>query len=388
LESQRIGAVGIYGHSYLISSDPAPWAIDSFNVTIDPTSIQSSATTPADPFLSLNLSAANCLHEFMFSVTPSTDCMGWEYNTSFNSQAPWKKNFEGSCVRRRLWFRTIIAGSNLNRCRQELQEWVKVSSLNGQQYIRVGNLLQRNSTVDKWRKGVVRLNDSSLTVSGPEMFFSDFELPLSSLDIVITDPSQDTPGVFCFGLRFRSKSGKNLGMKVMLGASTELEREQWVCTIAQQIAKANPCFWRLSFGPPVSEAIVMQGDLQKQGHFMPNWKTRRFELRIDGTLSYFDERNLKGRIKLREGTVVTHGGEHGPNTIVIQKPDGYRLTLFSPDKDLCDRWVNKMTQVIEVNAVHYAGPRPISLFVRSPPHPGEVNDILLLLTTYNCLFLT
>lgn len=350
LECQRsAGGYESFSSIHLKSTDPFVWSIaHSDHCFIDPTGPGVSQLYNAHHVLYSNPCGADSLHEFIFSLYPNKDANGWEYNTDFFVSKPWSSDYSPNMlVRRRLWFRTITPPKLLYPYRSIFSRYVQ---LHPRGEIKKGEI--QYYFRKKWNYGLMILTDQNLFVYSlenenvPEMEFKlegteivaisretnsaslvDEFLPrthsitsVTSLLSALTDNSK----LFLFTLNQIGIRGKDMGAAALFNASSSEDLEDWLCAITHQTALVHPIFWPIRFGPPLVDTLILEGDLWKKGNIIPNWTVRRFELRQDGTLAYYRNQDLRGKIRLR-GCLVREGLDD--TTIEINKNNGQSFVM-------------------------------------------------------------
>ena len=105
--------------------------------------------------------------------------------------------------------------------------------------------------------------------------------------------------------------------------------------------------------------VLMEGILEKRGHWNPAWKSRYFVLESNGRLSYFmskDDKilasNAKGIIPIDNKSKITCEGQgrDGRNIIKIQVPGkvksaGRTFVLSSSCRAICDQWLHHLSEL-------------------------------------------
>jgi hypothetical protein len=385
LECQRsAGGFESFSSLHLKSSDPYVWSIAHPNhCFIDPTTPAITQLYNAHHVLYSNPHGASCLHEFIFTLYPNKDSNGWEYNSDFYLPQLWSPDYTPSTVvRRRLWFRTILPSQSfLYPYRALLCRYVEIHPRGNE--IKKGEIQFYHRK--RWNHGLLILTSSSLFVYTLENEnVPELEYKLQGTEVVAisrtTNPhtsatatgatiSSSSPSVsgsgngnssrtlteetfprtqslvlssssssslslspltntnsklFLFTLNQIGSRGKDLGSVGLFNASSSEDLEDWLCAITHQTALVHPIFWPIRFGPPLVDTLILEGDLWKKGNFIPNWTLRRFELRQDGTLSYFRGRELRGKMRLR-GCLVREGIDD--TTIEINKNNGQSFVM-------------------------------------------------------------
>jgi hypothetical protein len=156
---------------------------------------------------------------------------------------------------------------------------------------------------------------------------------------VISDFDADdaTGHTFRFGLRMINQvQEKTQEMRCILNARSRAEQYEWVTILSRQVSQVNLSFWNLTFGPPIHNAILIQGNMWKEGTL--RWQFRKFELHGDGVLSYWKENILKGKIKLSHCTVESTETSY-PFSFKIKKKNGYSLVLRTSDEATKVQWI-------------------------------------------------
>jgi hypothetical protein len=356
LECQRsAGGFESFSSIHLKSTDPFVWSIaHPDHCFLDPTSPSISQLHNAHHILYSNTHGANSLHEFIFTLYPNKDANGWEYHQDFYLQTPWSADYSPHMfVRRRLWFRTITPSQLLYPYRSIFTRYVEIHP-RGE--IKKGEI--QYYARKKWSYGLMILTDRNLFVYSLENEnVPELEYKLHGTEVVAISRStskgsigsgsvsleenfprtqsltsatsflsilNDNSKLFLFTLNQIGNRGKDLGSIGLFNASSSEDLEDWLCAITHQTALIHPIFWPISFGPPLVDTLILEGDLWKKGNFIPNWTIRRFELRQDGTLSYFKGQELRGKIRLR-GCLVREGLDD--TTIEINKNNGQSFVM-------------------------------------------------------------
>lgn len=396
-----------YSELHLLSTDPSQWSIVSPNIypyasiaSINPCTVPPTNLTDAYPFLYANPNGRNSLHEFIFTYYPNKDSQGWEYNIDFHSNTPWSSSHHPRCcVRRRLWFRTLVPINLLPKCRQLLSNYINLHPRG----LCFQGILQRISFYRKrWTQGIARLSNSTFSLELQNNYQKNYNFSLLNIEVkpldsihdlekYLSSSSSSSPASSNFKLsdwheitgssststntstRTSSTNGSNYntrsmdsnlsnitrtnlfclcslnssgqytGIQVILNALSPLDRIQWITLLSHQIALYNLSFWSLYYSPPIVDTIVYQGELMKLGHIVRNWKLRRFELTQRGILSYYHGKDLRGRIRLRGCQIDWNNGINGiRNEIKITKLNGYQLILRGETANDILPWMNEL----------------------------------------------
>ena len=276
LECQRVEEGGFSGHHLRAPGmhDPPNWCIGARDsCLIDPTDIPVGELYDGLHLIESNPHSSNCLTEFIFTVHPDRDCMGWQYNTSFHTLDPWSSQLQpDSRVRRRLWFRSIVPNKTLYSCRRALRDYI---DLHPRGTIKQGHLQRQSHYRKRWCDGMASLSDRTLSIHLQNNYQSRVEYTLVGCEVIAEISPEELGGSACgegegnmdlqhpflFGLRVVGSGGKDHGLQCVLNAKSAEQREEWVAALAHQVALVNPFFWPLPFGPPIAHSVVIQGDM-------------------------------------------------------------------------------------------------------------------------------
>jgi hypothetical protein len=261
--------------------DPPQWCVGApDSCLVDPSDVPVTELYDGLHLIETNPHGSDCLTEFMFTVYPNRDPSGWQYNTSFQAQTPWSQSIlPGYGVRRRVWFRSIVPNKQLYLCRRALQEYIE---LHPRGVVKTGMLHRLSHFRKRWTAGIATLTDRALVLRLQHNYQSEVQYTLEGCEVVghlaaeeltaaLASPASslgatETPLIpnehpFLFGLRLIGAEGKDGGLQCVLGASSREQREEWVLALTHQVALVNPFFWALSFGPPIADSVIIQGDM-------------------------------------------------------------------------------------------------------------------------------
>ena len=340
LESQRRSETGTpFRSSELTALDPATWTSGTLeNLTEDPTTVP---TENLQEVFTSELNHTNgwtALHEFLFTVHPDKDEEGWEYNKSFSEQFSGEWHTHPSnvdLVRRRLWIRPCVRDEQLNMCRDRLQRYI---AAHPRGIIKEGRIQRQSHFRKRWCDGTAVLTDTKLEITLENNYQGVVIYDLVGCEVVSEFDTDDSTGhSFRFGLRMINQvQEETQEMRCILNARSKEEQLEWVTVLSRQVSQVNLFFWNLTFGPPIHNEILIQGNMWKQGSL--RWQFRRFELHGDGVLSYWKDNILKGKIKLSNCTVEqTETGY--PFSFMVKKKNGYCLVLRTSDEKTKIKWI-------------------------------------------------
>lgn len=369
LESERYQD---YFHSRnLLSSDPPHWSCgpDGYLLT-DPRNFRLQDLQEVTLSSFDRSDGWEVLHEFVFTLYPNKDSMGWEYNQNFSLADGWSDHpTPESAVRRRLWIRTCVRNNDLYLARMKLQEYLK-SHPRG--ICKVGKIVRQSLIRNRWTNGSAVLTDKSLDLALENNYRSSYSFPLEGCEVVslLYDEIENSyrgeqwhksssSGAqfnvqshinsdyrYQFALRKLTASGGDLGLLCILCVSSQEEKDSWIAALGHQCALVNLIFWPFSFGPPIVDQVLAKGELWKKGHLVPTWKYRTFELRQNGTLAYFKGSELKGKIRLRGCSLQDEKTNDDEFTFSLRKKSGYTLSLRATDSQTKKLWKEAITSYI------------------------------------------
>eukprot|EP00602_Paraphysomonas_sp_CaronLab_P010735 CAMPEP_0185039326 /NCGR_PEP_ID=MMETSP1103-20130426/36076_1 /TAXON_ID=36769 /ORGANISM="Paraphysomonas bandaiensis, Strain Caron Lab Isolate" /LENGTH=639 /DNA_ID=CAMNT_0027578173 /DNA_START=377 /DNA_END=2296 /DNA_ORIENTATION=- len=338
-----------YSSTHLLSHDPPIWSAGTANLTSDPRTfpVQELQEVIATVFNRAN--GWDTLHEFIFTLYPNKDEMGWEYNQDFDQRESWTSApSRVSCVRRRIWMRTCVRDSKLYECRQALREYID----NHPRGICRSGAVERQSKYRKrWTEGLAVLTDTHLEITLDNNYQSRVVHSLRGCEAVVIEGESTGALVveqrkYRFGLRQLGPGGKDEGVVCVLNARSIRDRDAWIAALAHQTALVNLIYWPLVIGPPTADQVIIKGEMWKQGHLVPNWKFRSFELRRDGTLAYSKDGVIKGKLRLRGCEVQDADCTDGEHAFKIVKRSGYWLALRTHNAETKQKWVTAIREHI------------------------------------------
>ena len=344
LECERLGD-GVYSARNLCATDPPRWcAGPADNLTINPTEIAASSLTPVETTIFNRGNGWDILHEFIFTLYPGRDPLGWQYNAAFDLDNSWMaKPTRDSLVRRRLWIRTCIRDHTLYECRLALQRYIRTHRRG---VFKTGPLQRQSHYRRRWSQGTAVLTDSHIELTLDNNYQGFVEYSLKSCEAVRIETGGETDKRFKFGMRKVGPGGSDEGVVCVLNANSEQDRDDWITALTHQIALVNLLFWPLDIGPPTADAVLFKGEMWKRGHVMPNWKFRTFELRQSGTLAYFKDGVLRGKVRVR-GCVVRDMPEEGEFVFALLKSTGYGLVMRTSDGLTKKQWMEAIQERID-----------------------------------------
>jgi hypothetical protein len=299
-----------YSPNALSSSDPvAPWSTFS-NPIHDP----ALGTDSSPTYVPISQVSFNCppgwvvLHEFIHSIHPDSDEIGWEYSfspTSFPSpssspsqqlqqysQTSLTSPAPSLLYRRRKWFRTLVHVSNYLDCRVALTSYV-TSHPRG--LIKQGNLYKKSSFQHVWLSCSASIVDDQLILSSSQenKTFSLFGLE------VIPLKSHECIG-YQAGFALRKKAYDNSVSDTLCSLTSDVISDValWMETLSHQIAFVNNDFNPLSFGPVISDPILLTDDMWKRSDILQVWRLRTLQLHESGFLIYYHGAQIRDRIDL------------------------------------------------------------------------------------------
>ena len=299
---------GVYSGRYLDHDDPPEWGVGpSSDLCDDPTQCKMSDLQSFDQFSFFDRTKGfDILHEFVYILYPEKDDLGWEYNIKFgcgdlewvaskSSRACDVKNSSkddvGLCVRRRLWFRTIVSDSDVPECRDILSRYLSehpscVASDN--------TLLCLSSFGTKWQPVTIKISGTKLEVQNP-LKKNKLVKQIDLRDhIVCALGAQDCPGRDSgIGIRLR----KNQHMRsyaTIFSAENEEDHVFWTQKIEYQMCLVDMSR-RLASGPQRSDAVVIKDDmwLKKKVKSYNQWSLNTFELYQSGYMKVFEGAHMK-----------------------------------------------------------------------------------------------
>ena len=292
-------------------TDPPEWSMGPQGLFDDPTHCDARNIQAFEQAGSIfdRTKGYDILHDFIYILYPDKDTFGWEYNTDFfkNSESTWQRNIplkgvnrqeekdregkEDSCVRRRIWFRTIVADCDLAGCRSTLLQYLseRPSGVSSD-----GTLLLLNLFGNKWRVVTATLSGSRLLVHDPlkEMKkLHEFDL----CDYVMSElNAKDCPGkTQGFGLRKKCLSNIH-SFKVIFSTQSQEDHQFWTEKIEFQMCQID-LSRMLPSGPPRCDPVLLVSDMwmHRKSKIPHNWALKTFELHQSGYLKVYHGTNLK-----------------------------------------------------------------------------------------------
>ena len=232
-------------------------------------------------------------------VQPSTDEHGWQYRSSWPTQAleandeNWSNNNASNAdVRRRLWMTTVVKRDDVLAAKRKISELI-LSRQRG--VILSGPLLRLEHDENGEKKWVSRqcaLLDEKIEIMDEQTGEKVDELYVLGHQIKMLDG---------FAFSVRKLDGSSC---VLFDTDSKETRRRWLIAISYQIAVRGPLidFAPFPYAPPlgedVSNRVILCGHLLKKGQTGMNWKSRFFRL-TPRELQYYDRDALKGSIKVR-----------------------------------------------------------------------------------------
>jgi hypothetical protein len=356
----------LFSSTALLPYDPPHWSIGpEMNLTCDPRlypidDLQHTRAT----LLSQRIENWEPLHHFTPILYPNKDTEGWEYNLDFQEEdIPWSSFLHiGTTmkVRRRVWIRSCVRSEWLYKCRHTLTEYLNLhprgvcymspieiylpqgdggSGVGGGSGIKTrgrGGGTNANLTSGReedeggggggeggggeeegqWHRCIGVIKDHSL-----ELKFMDKNKRRLKYDLRLTEIHEPPPissssssssssyqmKTISFSLVKKGSNGSDLGSICQLRTHTSHETNSWIIQLLSQLTLIHICcsdYPLHSYGPPISDQVVIEGHMWKRGHFVPNWKFRTFQLRESGALTYYHHQQLKGRLQLRHCEII------------------------------------------------------------------------------------
>ena len=232
--------------------------------------------------------------------------------------------------------RPCVRDENLNACRDLLRRYI---AAHPRGIVKQGRLQRQSHYRKRWCNGTAVLTDTKLEISLENNYQGVVVYDLLGCEVVSDFDTDDTTGhSFRFGLRMIDQVlEKTQEMRCILNARSRAEQLEWVTVLSRQVSQVNLSFWALTFGPPIHNAILIQGNMWKQGSL--HWQYRKFELHGDGVLSYWKENILKGKIKLCNCAVDGTETSGHPFSFTIKKKNGYCLVLRTSDEATKTQWI-------------------------------------------------
>lgn len=362
MECQRLDeSCSYFSSTALIPGDPPQWSIgpDS-NLTNDPRLYPIYELENARSSLWSLIDGWEALHNFVPILYPNKDTGGWEYNIDFRDTSPWTSYPHIGTdirVRRRIWMRTCIKSEWLYKCRSILTDYINYHP-RGVCYMSPVEIFLDSSTSEQgdWHRCIGILRDQFFELKFIDDKNRRLKYSLSRTEVKdLTDQEdENSPSIFYrFRLTKKGSNGNDLGTVCILRTSTFHEKQSWIIQFVSQLDLLHICsnYPLHSFGPPVSDKVVIEGHMWKRGHVIPNWKFRFFRLRESGALTYYSNDLLKGRIQLKNCEILDSSSDSNDFnasqcSFIIQKNDTttkgggkYELVLKTTDRKTKLQWM-------------------------------------------------
>jgi hypothetical protein len=344
MECQRLQD-GNYSAQHLSDEDPPAWCSGPVeNLSKDPTQTPPSQLQRVEATIFNRGNGWDILHEFIFTMYPEKDSLGWEYNADWSLGHLWSaKPVRDSAVRRRLWIRTCVKNYQLYECRSALHIYIENHPRG---VFKTGHLERQSHYRKRWSEGLAVLTDHFLELTLENNYQSHVVYGLKNCEAVSIESVGHSDKKFQFGMRRVGPGGSDDGLVCVLNASSEKDRQAWITALSHQIALVNLLFWPLEIGPPTADRVLFKGEMWKRGHLVPNWKFRSFELRQGGTLAYFKNGVLKGKIRLR-GCEIKELPSEGEFAFEVVKTNGYSLALRTTDAFTKLQWIQAIREKLD-----------------------------------------
>jgi hypothetical protein len=338
MECERLNRYDFsFSSSALIPGDPPQWSIGpELNLTNDPRLFPIYELQNAKSSLWSLIDGWEALHNFVPILYPNKDTEGWEYNLDFqdtqqqgsSSPLPWVSYPHIGTeirVRRRIWMRTCIKSEWLYKCRSVLTEYINFHP-RGVCYMSPVEIYLHSSTSaatstaeeGEWHRCIGILRDQifelkfidsknkRLKYSLRRTEVKDLPNQIKSGGGHSSSSSHSNVNSYRFILTKKGSTGNDLGTVCILRTLTLHEKQSWITQFVSQLDLLHICsnYPLHSFGPPVSDKVVIEGHMWKRGHVLPTWKYRFFRLRESGALTYYHNELLKGRIQLKHCVIL------------------------------------------------------------------------------------
>jgi hypothetical protein len=341
------GGTSSYCHSpnVISSSDPiAAWSTLS-NPIHDPSLDFSSSPPSSLDYVPINQVSFNCppgwvvLHEFVHSVHPDSDEIGWVYSYSPSSSSPSQLQSQlqdqlqqsqnthpvssSVAYRRRKWFRTLVHVSNYSDCRLALTSYL-TSHPRG--LIKQGNLYKKSSFQHVWLSCSASLVDDELILSGSQ---ENKSFPLHGLE-VIPLKSHECIG-YQAGFALRKKAYDHSVSDVLCSLTSDVisEVSVWMEALSHQIAFVNNDFNPFPFGPVISDPVLLTDDMWKRSDILQVWRLRTLQLHESGFLIYYHGGQIRDRIDLNGCRLYSNAQASSPTHASTLDSSSSKLLISS-----------------------------------------------------------
>eukprot|EP00602_Paraphysomonas_sp_CaronLab_P003155 CAMPEP_0185038980 /NCGR_PEP_ID=MMETSP1103-20130426/35299_1 /TAXON_ID=36769 /ORGANISM="Paraphysomonas bandaiensis, Strain Caron Lab Isolate" /LENGTH=538 /DNA_ID=CAMNT_0027577669 /DNA_START=361 /DNA_END=1974 /DNA_ORIENTATION=- len=351
IEAERLGTNGTYSADNLLLSDPCHWSVGRLSpeksiICMEKLSYHNTCVPPG----------WSILHEFMFTLYPGKDPLGWEYSSSFTDnwsrEPPPASTIESNSrsvhsgewtavksVRRRIWMRTIVPHSDFLRARSLVSNHI---SLHPRGNVYRAPILRLRPFSKIWSLGEGILSDDQLTILLDTQ--ETVTVKLRGLEVVSLRPGDHVGCGGGFGLRKRILGNPDNDMICYLSAETAHEREKWEIALTHQLALLDMDFFAVPFGPCIPDDILLTDDMWKRGDFIPSWRLRTIELRQSGTLIYYAGALLKGKVNTNGSVVnknpVDSGGKEHVFEVITR--DDCRILLRAMTSSVKNKWIEAL----------------------------------------------
>ena len=359
VQNQRLLAHGYSGH-HLTTADPPEWAQATLpNARCSDICLSRiSELAPINRSLFVIAEDWHTLHDFMYVVYPSRDETGWQYASDYQSGEWTAYSTDTSCVRRRVWMRTLVDGAELQACRDAFYRYIQTHPR--------GSILslpiQRQSHYRKrWCNGHGTLTDDRIDITLEHNYQQNVSYHLKGCEVLSLtqrDHHLNQSGdnkYFLFGLRRiggavilgKIEDTTDDGMVCVLNALSGEDREKWVDALAHQLVLTNGHFYSHSdlssvYGPPeLVDIPYFSGRLMKKGKVL--WKERVFELRKSGVFAYYKRGVLIGEINVAGCSVrIPHKVSCEYPFEVVNSEGDMCLLLAAHDPLIRDAWMTAL----------------------------------------------
>lgn len=353
LQCQRFFRETYAGH-HLTPADPAEWNQCGDSTCQDICLSRLSTLDPIDRTCFAMPEMWQALHDFMFVVYPSKDETGWQYGSSFDSCDWTPVPTELSCVRRRVWMRTLVPMSTLEACRTAFYSYIKTHPRG----VIISTPLQRQSHFRKrWCDGVATLSDYKIDLILENNYKQNVSYDIKGCEVKAlshTDEHYSSAGdkYFLFGLRRfggavilgKIENHTAEGIVCVLNALSAQDRDIWIDSLNHQLALTNGHFYSHSdvsglYGPPaLVDVPYFAGRLMKKGNVV--WKTRTFELRKSGVFAYYKRGTLIGEISISGCSIqIPHDLNFYYAFCIMNSEGDIVMTLSATTSEVREQWI-------------------------------------------------
>lgn len=310
---------GVFSGRHLQPDDPPEWAVGpSPQLHDDPTQCDVSNLGDFNKVVVAfdRRRGFDLLHDFIYVMHPDKDMFGWEYNGIFSQERETKLKWhsgvvlandrgehsgeeeDGMLVRRRIWFRTVVADCDLADSKACLTKHLceYPSSTRRSTSSSDGALLLLNSFGTKWRPVVASLSGNMLLVHNSESKNKLIrEIDLRDHIMSVLGP-QDCPGrKRGFGLRLTQNKDAHYSFEAVFSAENDEDHVFWTEKIEFQMCQVDFSARRLLSGPPHVDKVLLVSDMwvRRKSKMPHQWALKTLELHESGFLMVYRGVHLK-----------------------------------------------------------------------------------------------